>query len=100
MSRGLGRREIEILSWLKEAKLESDHWIRLISIAEKIIHNSLYENSPYSLTLKTMMGEQITDMPEYQSIKRAAKSLQRKGYINRRSRGSACWIKLSDAVTG
>ena len=84
MSRGLGAMEREVLDTM--GKLPGN-WMRLSMVARIILMDDI---SP----LGAVMGTETSWLPRYPSVKRAARSLERKGLIERESRANQCYIRV------
>ena len=86
MSRGLGKVERDVVAFLQ--KQQSRGMPGRISLSGLV--RFLYEASPMEL----VMGDFASYRSEYQAVKRATKSLARKGYITRRSGPKSCIVEL------
>ena len=87
MSRGLGSMEKELLETLSGNHPWVGQWMRLSKVARMILLEDL---SP----IGGEMGVEISWLSRYSSVKRAARSLERKGLIDRDSRANQCYVRV------
>ena len=89
MSRGLGKVERAVLEVLEERyKKLHDSVMTRISIPDLV--DRIYGQSPMAAALRQALSEE----KGYQTIKRATKSLERKGLIVRESDAKHCWVEF------
>jgi len=86
MSRGLGKVERDIIEYLQ--KLDKKGMPTRIYLS--MFCRMIYEPSPMALIL----GQPNSYSKEYSSLKRASKSLERKGLIKRWSNARCCIVEL------
>ena len=88
MSRGLGKVEREVLEYLQAQRERGGP----ASISLSMLMRFSYEPHPISTVLGISPTVELRS--QYSALKRAAKSLERKGYIDRWSGAKSCTIRL------
>lgn len=88
MSRGLGAMEREVLATIGGNHPWAGKWVRLRFVANIITMDDVSD-------IVRAIGHHTSWASRYPSVKRAARSLERKGLIERRSRAKECYVKVS-----